>query len=121
MAVKIPDSIISVGAFTASVSVLYIFSLRLLLVSVSEPAAAGVEEMTFFVMQALVIAALIGSLSAYRRHRKVLPPLIATASAAAIIYGMNVGPDVRYMFPGMIGLLVVSLWNAAEHRRPPSE
>jgi hypothetical protein len=54
----------------------------------------------------------------------VLPLLLAIGSAAAIIYGINARLDVYYMFPGMVGLLVVSLWNSIETRRtedPPED
>lgn len=82
------------------------------------------ESGTFYIMQGLVLLALVGSLISYRGHRKVLPLLLAIGSAAAIIYGINARLDVYYMFPGMVGLLVVSLWNSIETRRaedPPED
>jgi hypothetical protein len=71
----------------------------------------------FFAMQAMVVVSLVGSLNAYRKHRNVFPPMLAIASAAAVIYGINAQLDIYYMFPGMLGMLAVSLWNSIATRR----
>lgn len=77
----------------------------------------GNEGAMFYVMQLMVVLSLAGSLTAYRGHRKAAPLVLAILSAAAIIYGINAGLDTHYMYPGMIGMLAVSVWNSVETRR----
>ena len=71
----------------------------------------------FWLMQLIVVLALAGSLKDYRRHRKTGPAVLGIASAAAVIYGINANLDTFFIFPGMIGMLAVSLWNSIELKR----
>jgi hypothetical protein len=75
------------------------------------------EEWILYIIQALVLLSLVGSLIAYRRHRKPAPLILAIASTAAIIYEINSDLDTNYIYGGMIGLLIVSAWNTFATRR----
>ncbi|HUR99236.1 MAG TPA: MerC family mercury resistance protein [Pyrinomonadaceae bacterium] len=78
---------------------------------------APYEDYMIWVMQGLVLLALVGSLISYRRHRKVAPVILAIASTSAIIYGINANLDTYYIYGGMVGLLVVSTWNSIEAKK----
>src|SRR5829696_1747837 len=112
------DRVGLVAAFAGAAGVTYLFALRSFVSFLSSDLfSAGYDGVMFLAMQAMVVVSLIGSLNAYRKHRNVFPPLLAIASAAAVIYGINSQLDIYYMFPGMLGMLAVSLWNSIESRR----
>src|SRR5215217_716343 len=69
---------------------------------------ARYESVIMYLLQGLVVVALIGSIIAYRGHRKILPLVLSTLSTAAVLYGMNAGPDTYFIYSGMIGLLIVA-------------
>ena len=71
----------------------------------------------FLLMQAIVLLSLIGSLRDYKRHGKTGPVVLAIASAAAIIYGINANLDTYFIFPGIVGMLIVSTWTSIELKR----
>ena len=75
------------------------------------------DEWLFYAMQGLVLLGLVRSLIEYRKRREVIPLLLTILSSAAIIYGINNRLDVYYIYAGIIGLLVVSVWNSIESRR----
>lgn len=109
---------ISIAAVSAATGVCYLYALRTFAAYISDGQYVfGYDEVMFFAMQAMVIVSLVGSLRAYKQHRKILPPLLAIASSAAVIYGINSQLDPYFMFPGMVGMLVVSLWNSFESQR----
>ena len=74
----------------------------------------------FLLMQAIVLFSLVGSLRDYKRHRKMGPTVLAIASAAAIIYGINANLDTYFIFPGIVGMLIVSTWSSIEIKRTAS-
>jgi hypothetical protein len=78
---------------------------------------APYESAIMWVLQGLVLLALVGSVIAYRGHRKIAPLVLAILSTAAILYGINTTLDIYYIYGGMIGLLIVSVWNSIEGRR----
>jgi hypothetical protein len=111
------DRILSAVGVLSALAVIYGFAIRSVVLAfpgVSIPDAY--DSTMFFVMQAIVVVSLIGSLNAYRKHSKVGPPILATISAAAVIYGINSQLDIYFMFPGMVGMLAVSAWNSIELR-----
>ena len=108
----------SIAVVTAGAGVIYLFAIRTFLMNLPGVVIpTGYDDVIFFAMQAMVLLSLVGSLRAYGRHRNILPPLIAIVSAGAIIYGINAHLDTYYMIPGMLGLLVVSLWNSFDASR----
>lgn len=109
----LPERAASIVVFTAAAGVIYLFAIRTLLLNLPGVVIpTGYDDVIFFAMQAMVLLSLVGSLRAYRRHRSIFPLLLAIASASAIIYGINAHLDTYYMIPGMLGMLVVSLWNS---------
>ncbi len=62
-------------------------------------------------MQLLALGALVGALISYRRHRSIPPVLLSIVSTALIIYGIRNYLDTHYIYPGLMGLLIVSVWN----------
>ena len=118
MAVNILDKLGSVGAVVAGAAVPCCFPFLSLFGSiVGLSVFAEYEGVIMYVLQGLVLLALVGSIIAYQGHRKVLPLILSILSTAAIIYGMNAGIDVYFIYGGMIGLLIVSVWNSIEARR----
>jgi len=75
------------------------------------------EDWVPLAIQGLVLVALVGNFIAYRTHRKVAPLILAIASTAAVIYGVNTRLDTNYIYGGMLGLLIVAAWNSFESRR----
>jgi cytochrome bd-type quinol oxidase subunit 2 len=112
------DRAVSIAAVSAATGVCYLYGLRSFASYISDGQYVfGYDEVMFFAMQAMIVVSLVGSLRAYKQHRKILPPLLAIASASAVIYGINKQLDPYFMFPGMVGMLVVSLWNSFESKR----
>jgi hypothetical protein len=65
----------------------------------------------------LVIVALIGSVIAYRGHRKVLPLILGILSTLGVLYSVNTDMNVKVLYFGLIGLIVVAVWNSIEAKR----
>ena len=119
---KFCDKVGMVTAFAGAAGAVYLFALRSFISLLSQNVTTfGYDDVMFFAMQAMVVVSLIGSLNAYRKHRNVFPPMLAIASAAAVIYGINSQLDIYFMFPGMLGMLAVSLWNSVESGRVEQE
>ncbi|MEP7212737.1 MAG: hypothetical protein ABI791_06665 [Acidobacteriota bacterium] len=114
----LPERIVSIVVVTAAAGVIYLYAIRTFLTNLPDVVIpTGYDGVMFFVMQAMVLLSLVGSLRAYGRHRNIFPLLVAIVSAAAIIYGINAQLDTYYMIPGMLGLLVVSLWSSFDASR----
>jgi hypothetical protein len=118
MALNILDKIGSIGSVIAAAAAPCCFPLFGLFGSiVGLGFLAAYEDYMLWVMQGLVLLALVGSLIAYRRHRKVAPLILAIISTSAIIYGINSNLDTYFIYGGMVGLLIVSVWNSIESKR----
>ena len=74
------------------------------------------ERWLFYAMQGLVLFGLIRSLIQYKNRRRIIPLLITILSSSAIIYGLNNRLDVYYIYVGIVGLLLVSVWNSIKYR-----
>ena len=68
-------------------------------------------------MQVLVVVALFGSVIAYRGHRKVLPLILGVLSTAAVLYALNTDMNVKILYAGLAGLIIVAIWNSIEAKR----
>ena len=118
MAKNILDKIGSVGAVIAGMAVPCCFPFLSLAGSILGLSIfARYEEWILYIIQGLVLLALVGSFIAYRGHRKVAPLILSILSTSAIIYGINTTLDTYYIYGGMVGLLIVSAWNSFEARR----
>jgi len=118
MSTNILDKVGSVGAVVAGAAVPCCFPFLSLVGSILGLSFfARYESLIMYLLQGLVVVALIGSIIAYRGHRKILPLVLSALSTAAILYGMNTGPDIYFIYSGMIGLLIVAVWNTIEARR----
>ena len=71
----------------------------------------------FWAALGLFVVALIGAVVAYRGHRKVLPLILGVLSVLAVLYSLNTGMNVKILYPGLAGLVVVAIWNSIEARR----
>lgn len=78
---------------------------------------APYETYVLYAMQLFVVVALIGAVVAYRGHRKVLPLILGVLSVLAVLYSLNTGMNVKILYPGLAGLVVVTIWNSIEARR----
>ena len=122
MALNILDKVGSIGAVIAGSAVPCCFPFLGVFGSILGLSfLARYDDYMMWVMQALVLLALVGSLIAYRRHRKISPLILAIASTSAIIYGINTNLDTYFIYGGLIGLLVVSVWNSIESKRGAAE
>ena len=118
MSTNILDKVGSIGAVIAGAAVPCCFPFLSLFGSILGLSFfARYEATIMYLIQGLVLLALVGSIIAYRGHRKALPLILAVASTASVLYGMNTGLDIYYIYGGMIGLLIVSVWNTIEARR----
>ncbi len=122
MATNILDKIGSVGAVIAGAAVPCCFPFLSLFGSILGLSfLAPYESTIMYVLQGLVLLALGGSVIAYRGHRKIAPLILASLSTASILYGINTTLDIYFIYGGMIGLLIVSVWNSIESRRCATE
>ena len=122
MATNILDKVGSVGALIAGAAVPCCFPFLSLIGSILGLSfLAPYEKYVLYAMQVLVVLALVGSVIAYRGHRKILPLVLAILSTAAVLYALNTDMDFRPMYGGLAGLLVVSVWNSVESRRCTTE
>ncbi|MCC7308960.1 MAG: MerC family mercury resistance protein [Acidobacteria bacterium] len=118
MATNILDKVGSVGAVIAGSAVPCCFPFLSLIGSILGLSfLAPYERYVLYAMQVLVIVALVGSVIAFRNHRKIIPFLLGTLSTAAVLYSLNTNMDVRLLYGGLAGLLVVAVWNSIEARR----
>jgi hypothetical protein len=118
MSTNILDKVGSVGAVIAGAAVPCCFPFLSLFGSILGLSFfAEYESVIMYLLQGLVLVALIGSFIAYRGHRKILPLILSIFSSTAVLYGMNTGLDIYFIYSGMIGLLIVAVWNTIEARR----
>ena len=118
MATNILDKVGSIGAVIAGAAVPCCFPFLSVIGSILGLSfLARYEKYVLYAMQALVVVALVGSVIAYRAHRRILPLILALLSTVAILYALNTEMDYRPLYGGLIGLLIVSVWNSIESRR----
>lgn len=118
MATNVLDKIGSVGAVIAGSAVPCCFPFLSLIGSILGLSfLAPYERYVLYAMQILVIVAMIGSVISFRNHRKIIPLLLGILSTAAVLYSLNTNMDVRSLYGGLAGLLVVAVWNSIEARR----
>lgn len=118
MAINILDKVGSVGAVLAGAAVPCCFPFLSLFGSILGLSfLAPYESVLMYALQGLVLLALVGSFIAFRGHRKAAPLVLSVVSTAAVLYGINTDLNIYYIYGGMIGLLVVAVWNSIESRR----
>ena len=118
MATNILDKVGSVGALIAGAAIPCCFPFLSLVGSILGLSfLAPYEKYILYAMQALVIVALIGTVIAYRGHRKLLPLLLGIISTLAVLYSLNTDMNVKVLYPGLAGLIVVAIWNSIEAKR----
>lgn len=118
MATNVLDKVGSVGAVIAGAAVPCCFPFLSLIGSILGLSfLAPYERYILYAMQVLVIVAMIGSVIAFRNHRKIIPLLLGILSTAAVLYSLNTDMDTRLLYGGLAGLLVVAVWNSIEARR----
>ena len=118
MSTNILDKVGSVGAIIAGAAVPCCFPFLSLIGSILGLSfLAPYETYVMYAMQVLVMIALAGSVIAYRGHRKILPLLLGIGSTGAVLYSMNTDMNVRILYGGLAGLLIVAVWNSIEAKR----
>lgn len=118
MATNILDKVGSIGAIIAGAAVPCCFPFLSLIGSILGLSfLAAYETYILYAMQFLVVVALIGSVIAYRGHRKVLPLILGLLSTAAVLYALNTDMNVKILYSGLAGLIVVAIWNSIEAKR----
>jgi hypothetical protein len=118
MATNILDKVGSIGALMAGAAVPCCFPFLSLAGSILGLSfLAPYESYVLYAMQVFVVVALIGAVVAYRGHRKILPLILGVLSVLAVLYSLNTGMNVKILYPGLAGLVVVAIWNSIEARR----
>ncbi len=118
MATNILDKVGSVGAVLAGAAIPCCFPFLSLIGSILGLSfLAPYEKYVMYAMQVLVVLALVGSVIAYRGHRKVLPLILGVLSTAAVLYALNTDMNVTILYSGLAGLIVVAIWNSIEAKR----
>ena len=118
MATNILDKVGSIGALIAGAAVPCCFPFLSLIGSIlGLTFLAPYEAYILYAMQGLVVIALIGTVIAYRGHRKVLPLILGILSTAAVLYALNTDMNVKILYSGLAGLLIVAVWNSIEAKR----
>lgn len=118
MKINVFDKVGSVGAVVAGAAIPCCFPFLSVFGSiVGIGLLARYESILLYVMQGLVVVALIGTAIAYRTHRKIAPLIVGILSTAAVIYAVNTDLDTNFIYGGMVGLLVVAVWNSIEAKR----
>lgn len=118
MATNVLDKIGSVGALIAGAAVPCCFPFLSLIGSILGLSfLAPYEAYVLYAMQLLVVLALIGSVIAYRGHRKILPLVLGVLSTVAVLFSLNTDMSVKVLYPGLVGLLVAAIWNSIESKR----
>ena len=75
------------------------------------------EGKVFLVFQLLVIVALLGSVTAYFNHRKILPLLIGVISPCLVFFALYIHFHPVIIYSGLSGLAVASVMNMIARRR----
>lgn len=115
MATNILDKVGSVGAVIAGAAVPCCFPFLSLIGSILGLSfLAPYETYVMYAMQLLVVLALVGSVIAYRGHRKILPLFLGIISTAAVLYASNTNLNLYLLYGGLAGLLIVAVWNSIE-------
>ena len=118
MSTNILDKVGSVGAVIAGAAVPCCFPFLSLIGSILGLSfLAPYETYIMYAMQVLVVLALVGTVIAYRGHRKVLPLMLGILSTASVLYSVNTNLNIYLLYGGMAGLLIVAVWNSIEGRR----
>lgn len=118
MATNILDKVGSVGAIIAGAAVPCCFPFLSLIGGILGLSfLAPYEAYIMYAMQALVLVALVGSVIAYRGHRKILPLILSIISTVLVIYALNTDMNIKLIYGGMAGLIVVAVWNSIEAKR----
>lgn len=118
MAANVLDKIGSIGAVIAGAAIPCCFPFLSLIGSILGLSfLAPYEKYVMSAMQFLVVLALVGSVIAYRGHKKILPLLLGIASTGAVLYSLNTDMNVKILYGGLAGLLVVAVWNSIEAKR----
>ena len=122
MSTNILDKVGSVGAVIAGAAVPCCFPFLSLIGSILGLSfLAPYEAYVMYALQVLVVLALIGTVIAYRGHRKILPLALGIVSTASILYAINTDLNIYLLYGGMAGLLIVAVWNSIEARRCTTE
>ena len=118
MSTNILDKVGSVGAVIAGAAVPCCFPFLSLIGSILGLSfLAPYQTYIMYAMQVLVVLALVGTVIAYRGHRKVLPLMLGILSTASVLYSVNTNLNIYLLYGGMAGLLIVAVWNSIEGRR----
>ena len=118
MSTNILDKVGSVGAVIAGAAVPCCFPFLSLIGSILGLSfLAPYQAYVMYAMQALVVLALVGTVIAYRGHRKILPLMLGILSTTSVLYSVNTNLNIYLLYGGMAGLLIVAVWNSIEARR----
>lgn len=118
MATNILDKVGSIGTIIAGAAVPCCFPFLSLIGGILGLSfLAPYENYVMYAMQGLVLIAFVGSFIAYRAHRKVLPLILSAISTATVLYALNTDMNVKLIYGGMVGLIVVAIWNSIEGKR----
>jgi hypothetical protein len=118
MSTNILDKVGSIGAIIAGAAIPCCFPFLSLIGGILGLSfLAPYEKYVMYAMQVLVVVALMGSVIAYRGHRKILPLLLGILSTASVLYSLNTDMDIKLLYGGLAGLLTVAVWNSIEARR----
>src|SRR5829696_2575232 len=118
MSTNILDKVGSIGAILAGAAIPCCFPFLSLIGSILGLSfLAPYEAYVLYTMQGLVVLALVGSVIAYRGHRKFLPLLLGIVSTLAVLYSLNTDMNVKILYGGLAGLIIVAVWNSIEAKR----
>lgn len=78
---------------------------------------AQYESQMFYVMQVGVVLAVAGTIWAYRKHKNILPVILAVLSACLILYTVNMTLNSWLIYGGIIGLVATAVLNAVYTKR----
>ncbi len=118
MVTNILDKVGSIAAVLAGAAIPCCFPFLSLIGSIFGLSfLAPYEKYVMYAMQVLVVLALVGSVIAYGGHRKILPFLLGIVSTGAVLYSLNTDMNVKILYSGLAGLLVVAVWNSIEAKR----
>lgn len=118
MATNILDKVGSIGAVIAGAAVPCCFPFLSLVGSIlGLTFLAPYETYILYAMQVLVVIALIGTVIAYRGHRKILPFILSVLSTVAVLYALNTNMNIKILYSGLAGLIIVAIWNSIEAKR----
>lgn len=118
MTTNVLDKVGSIGAVIAGAAVPCCFPFLSLIGGILGLSfLAPYEAYVMYAMQGLVLIALVGSIIAYRGHRKLLPLILSVLSTATVLYALNTDMNIKLIYGGMAGLIVVAIWNSIEAKR----